>query len=195
MLTNTIQGSVSNEYLLVAYPDKTVREKVLQEINDFNNAYGLKPSHSNPYIIISNFFAREGMEDTLIRWLQRICSQAQGFELSLNNYSGFPAHSIYLRVQDSSPVKQFVKQLVVMNDFVQPATSGISKRPHIMIGSKLNTETYERALIDYSHKHFHETFHVKELVLLKRKDVFEMLRTVQIFGLLPTGNDLFNKVA
>jgi hypothetical protein len=186
----------TNEYLLVSYPDKPVLDKIAAERALFNETYKLRPKASvKPHIVVSNFFASEGIESTLVRWLQRICSLEQGFKLTLNNYSGYPTHTIFLRVPDAGPIQHLVGQLHSMKDFVQSGPAGFFRRPHVPVGSKLTTGIYEQALSDYSRKIFHETFHVDELVLLKRKDLYDSLRTVQVFGLLPANNDLFNKVA
>jgi 2'-5' RNA ligase superfamily protein len=186
----------TNEYILVAYPEKTVMEKIAAERGIFNDTYKVKPRATlKPHLVISNFFASEGMESTLIRWLQRICSMEQGFSVTLNNYSGYPTHTIFLRILDSAPIQNFVTQLNVMKDFIQPGATGLFRRPHIPIASKLPTGIYEQALSDYSRKLFHECFQINELVLLKRKDIFDSIKTVQVLGLLPAGNDLFNKVA
>ena len=186
----------TNEYLLVAYPDKNVTDKINEERSVFNAAYKFKPRHSlKPQILITSFFASEGMESTVVRWLQKICSLEQGFKLTVNNYSGFPTDTIFLRIQDATPLQDFVKQLSAMKDFIQPASSGFFRRPYIPIAAQLPENIYEKALSDYSRKLFHESFQVKELILLKRKDSFDSLRTVQVYGLLPAGNDLFNKVA
>ena len=186
----------TNEYLLVAYPDKNVLEKILAERALFYETYKLRPKALiKPHIVITNFFASEGMESTLIRWLQRICSLEQGFKLTLNNYSGYPTHTIFLRVQDADPVQHFIAQLSTMKDFVQAGPAGFFRRPHVPIASNLPTGIYEQALTEYSRKMFHESFAVQELALLKRTDSYQSLRTVQVFGLLPANNDLFNKVA
>ena len=186
----------SNEYLLVAYPDKAVLDKIAAEKAIFNETYKLRPKASaKPHIVITNFFASDGMEATLVRWLQRICSLEHGFKLTLNNYSGYPNNIIFLRVPDAEPIQHFVAQLNPMKDFVQPGPGGFFRRPHLPVSPKLPTVVYEQALSDYSRKIFHESFVVEELVLMKRKDFYDPLRTVQVFGLLPANNDLFNKVA
>lgn len=186
----------TNEYSLVIYPGKDVMDMVLAERALFNETYNFRPRHFiKPQIVVTNFFASEGMEITLVRWLQRICSLEHGFTITLNNYSGYPTHTIFLRVFDATPVQQFVTQLNVMKDFIKTGPAGLFRRPHLPIVSKLSTGIYEQALSDYSHKLFHESFAVEELVLLKRKDPFDTFKTVQVFGLLPMGNDLFNKVA
>jgi hypothetical protein len=191
-----MQHQDTNVYLLVAYPDKSVLEKILAERNAFCDSYSFKPKPSlKPHVLLTSFYASEGMESTLIRWLQRICGNEQGFTITLNNYSGFPDHTILLRVPDAEHLQNFAGQLNAMKDFIQPGVAGFFRRPHIAIATDLPHAIYEQALSDYSRKLFHETFQVKELVLLKSSDAVNQFCTVQVFGLLPAGNDLFNKVA
>ncbi|HWH64153.1 MAG TPA: hypothetical protein VNS50_12800, partial [Ginsengibacter sp.] len=86
-----IYGYDLYEYLLVAHPDTIVNEKVIAEKQLFYNEYKEKVSvKTQPHITIANFLAKESMEETLIRWRQRICSQQQSFTVTLNNFSGFP---------------------------------------------------------------------------------------------------------
>jgi hypothetical protein len=102
-----------------------------------------------PHITMAVFQAAEGMEDTLIRWIQRICQRYQRFELTLNNYSGIPPHTpkpaepacppgqslavcrdslistqripgtIFLRVQDPQPFKRLMQQLKAIDHYVR----------------------------------------------------------------------------
>ncbi len=186
----------SFEYLMVAYPDKSLMEKMLAERAYFSDKYKIRLRPAlKPYVPITNFTASEGIEPTLVRWLQKICGLEQGFHLTLNNYSGFPSHTIYYRIQDMDPLLRLTSQLGAMNDFIEPATGIYRNRPHVALAGNLPASIYEQALSDYSRKLFHENFQVKELVLLRRKDSYDTFRTVQVFGLLPANNDLFNKVA
>src|ERR1700743_3284377 len=101
---------MSAQYLLVIYPYGDLQDKLLDEqqqfvSNYFSGDYGLKstplspgrlpgpiPAGDKPHITIAVFRADESMEDTLIRWIQRICNRYRSFETALNNYSGFPPH-------------------------------------------------------------------------------------------------------
>jgi hypothetical protein len=184
------------EYLMVAYPDKSLMEKILAERALFSETYKIRlRPQLKPYVPVTHFHASEGIEPTLVRWLQKICGLEQGFNLTLNNYSGFPAHTIYYRIQDTDPLLRLLGQLGAMNDFIEPSTGIYRNRPHVALAGNLPASIYEVALSDYSRRLFHESFQVKELVLLRRKDSYDTLRTVQVFGLLPANNDLFNKVA
>jgi 2'-5' RNA ligase len=183
------------EYLLVVHPDSAVYEKVQLEkqlfYNEFKERVAIK---AKPHITVANFLARESMEETIIRWIQRICNLREQFTVTLNNYSGFPPHTIYLRVQNEKPFQQLAKELQVVNTYVSscscPPMKLISK-PHLSIARKLSEEVYFRALIQYAHKSFHESFVVNELLLLRRESQFDDGKPISVFG-LPPRNTLFN---
>ena len=51
-------------------------------------------ARNKPHITLASFRPGEEAEDTLIRWIHRICQQHRSFRLALNNYSGIPPHTI-----------------------------------------------------------------------------------------------------
>ena len=182
-------------YLLVVHPDRDVYKKIELEKESFYNAYKQAVAiKTHPQITVASFLAKESMEETLIRWIQRICNLRERFSVTLNNYSGFPPHTIYLRVQNEKPFQQLAKELNVVNTYVSscscPPMKLISK-PHLSIAGKLSEEVYSKALIQYAHKSFHESFIVNELLLLRRENEFDEGKPVSIFG-LPPGNNFFN---
>ena len=175
------------EYLLVIYPYGELFEKLVEEQQQFLSDYGLIMTGRNrPHITVAAFQAGEQMEDTLIRWIHRICRRNECFEITLNNYSGFPPHTIYLRVQDPQPFRQLMHQLRAIDDFIRssgcPPVNLIS-RPYLSIAGGLTEQVYNRAMADYSQRTFHESFRVEELVLLKREHSFDACRTVNVFRL------------
>src|SRR5579864_3273779 len=87
------RGDRRAEYLLVIYPYGDLRDRLLEEQQQFSADYDVTV-RNRPHITMAAFQAAEGMEDTLIRWIQRICHHYQRFELTLNNYSGIPPHTI-----------------------------------------------------------------------------------------------------
>ncbi len=177
------------EYLLVVYPDGDMRDKLLDEQQQFSQDYGLSATVRNkPHITVGSFQAGEAMEDTLIRWIQRICSLQKSFEVTLNNYSGFPPHTIYLRVQDPQPFRQLADQLAAIDDFIRSSgwpPAELISNPYLSIAGSLTEHVYSRAMPDYSRKDFHDSFRVSELVLLKREHAFDACKTVNIFHFTP----------
>ncbi|HEV9036424.1 MAG TPA: 2'-5' RNA ligase family protein [Puia sp.] len=142
------RGDRRAEYLLVIYPYGELRDRLLEEQQQFSTDYEVTV-RNRPHITMAVFQAAEGMEDTLIRWIQRICQRYQRFELTLNNYSGIPPHTtkpaepacppgrslavcldslnptqripgtIYLRVQDPQPFRRLMQQLRAIDHYVR----------------------------------------------------------------------------
>jgi 2'-5' RNA ligase len=197
------------EYLLVVYPLGDLRDRLLEEQQQFSVNYGLDRidrgtpksfletmARNKPHITLAAFRAGEEVEDTLIRWIQRICNQQKNFEVALNNYSGIPPHTIYLRVMDPQPFRELMTQLRAIDDFVRPSgwpapsdgLVSLNNRPYLSIAGGLTERVYNKAMPDYSRKTFHGVFRVDELVLLKRGHSFAPCKTVNIFRLLPESN-------
>src|SRR5258708_27949459 len=180
------------EYLLVIYPYGELQDKLLDEqqefcSNYFSADYGLQMKVRNkPHITVAAFQAGEPMEDTLIRWIQRICSRYNSFDITLNNYSGFPPHTIYLRVLDPQPFRELMQQLRAIDDFIRSSGCppvNLIDRPYLSIAGGLTEQVYNRAMPEYSRKDFHDTFHVKEMVLLTIEHSFDDCNTLNVFRL------------
>jgi len=175
------------EYLLVIYPYGDLNDKLLDEQQQFSTDYGLQMTVRNkPHITVAAFQAGEAMEDTLIRWIQRICHRHRSFDITLNNYSGFPPHTIYLRVQDPQPFRELMQQLRAIDDFIRSSGCppvNLVNRPYLSIAGGLTEQLYNKAMPDYSQKTFHGSFRVEELILLKREHSFDPCKTVNVFRL------------
>ena len=180
------------EYLLVIHPAKEVYEKVKEEKEKFSSDYKVSVAKKTlPHITVADFLAKEGMEDTIIKWMHRILSTQQSFDVMLNNFSGFPSHTVYARVQDHQPFKQLVASLKVIDQYVRsngcPPVKLISY-PHLSIARRLQANVYEKAMFDYSRKTFHAIFTVDELILLKRQNQFDKCQQVNVFKLSPNSH-------
>jgi 2'-5' RNA ligase len=184
------------EYLLVAHPDTAVNDKIKKEKEDFSGHYKQRiAAKTQPHITIANFLAKEEMEETIIRYIQRICNHQQSFDVMLNNYSGFPPHTIYLRVQNQQPFRQLAKQLKAVSNYIDSCSCPPAKlitNPHVTIARRLPETVYLKALMDYGQKTFHETFMVNELRLLRRTHELDACKCINVFRLQPPGNTLFN---
>lgn len=175
------------EYLLVAELPEAVSKKVFEVREDFRNEYGGK-SLGIPSIVLASFLSVESMEEVLIRWIQKICSTQPGFEIALNNYSGFPSHTIFLRVQDHEPFKKMSERLKVVDDYMQSSScpsARLNAKPHLIIGKEIPPSIYVRAMMDYSQKSFYETFRIEELQLVRRVNQHDDGKKLNVFRFLP----------
>jgi 2'-5' RNA ligase len=175
------------EYLLMVHPDAAVNEMLLAEKQSFSEKYHLNTAKkTKPHITVANFLAKETMEPTLIRWMERALTEQTRFEVTLNNYSGFPSHTIFWRVQNPAPFfaignsLKVIQQYLAMNDC--PEIKFIHK-PHLTLCRRLPEQVYYYGMLDYSQRIFHESFDVNELVLIKRKHQFDTCQQVNVFAL------------
>ncbi|MES2004511.1 MAG: 2'-5' RNA ligase family protein [Bacteroidota bacterium] len=177
------------EYLLVAHPDAEVYARVMEEKQWFTMQYKEAIAvKTKPHITVANFLAKEEMEATIIRWMHRIISNQNHFRVTLDKYSGFKPHTIYLRVQDHAPFQQLAKELKVVDQYVRGygcPEMHLINRPHVTIARKLPESIYHQAEMEYAQKEFHASFEVSELVLLRRSHEFDGCKQVNVFGLRP----------
>jgi 2'-5' RNA ligase len=183
------------EYLLIAHPSQEVCNKVMEEKQNFYDQYHEKIAvNTLPHTTIASFLAKENMEETLVRWMQRNFSMHESFDVTLNNYSGFPPHTIYLRVQDAEPFKRLTRKLKIINEYISSCScppARLISNPHLTIARNFPGEVYFKALTRYAHKSFHESFVVSELHLLRRRHQYDNCKTIYVFG-LQAMNELVN---
>jgi hypothetical protein len=190
-------GGGQREYRLAIYPDAVIYEKIMAEKQQFFMEYGVESvMKAFPCITVASFYAGAGMEETLIRWIQRICSQHSCFNVILNNYSGLPPHTVYLRIQNPSPLQQLARQLKTLDSHVM-AMGGIAteRYPHIALAGDLPEEIYEKAMPEYSRKTFYDAFVATEVVLLGRDHPFAACKTLNVFRFLPASHKSYSEVA
>ena len=190
----SIQFSL-NEYLLIAQPNAALKSKIVEEKKLFSFGDNNEALQTPPHITVASFRAKEAMEDTVTRYIQRICMQQQSFDVMLNNYGAYPPGTIYLRVQNPDVFTQLTKQLQVIESYVTSCDCPPVKWihiPHITISKNLPERLYLKALLENGQKTFHETFMVNELVLLRRTHEMDSGKVINVFRLQPPVNTLFN---
>jgi 2'-5' RNA ligase len=184
------------EYLLITPLSGEVYNNVMEEKQAFYGQFGEKTAiKTKPHITIASFLAREVMEETVIRYVERICNQLEAFNVMLNNYSGFPPHTIYIRVQNQQPFRHLAGELKAVRDYVHSCSCPPVKlitSPHVTIARSLPEDVYFKALMQYSQRTFHETFAVNRLVLLRRTHQFDTCKPINVFHLKPSVDNLFN---
>lgn len=176
------------EYLLVVHPAAGVYAQLMQEKQYFFDTFKEKVAIKTlPHITVANFLARETMEDTIIRYMHRIFSMQKSFTVTLNNFSGFPPHTVYARVQDHEPFKQLAAALAPVEHYIKgndcPPAKFI-KHPHLSIARRLKAEVYEKAMFEFSQRTFFASFNAEEIVLLKRQSQFDKCKQLTVFKLL-----------
>lgn len=176
-----------HEYMLAVKPPVEMYSMVEDEVEILKAQYPTREASGiKPYIIIADFHAKEQMEETIIKWIQRICDQHQKFTVTLNNYSGHPPHTIYLRVQND-PFMKFSKELNVIKNYITSCSCPpmhLRKRPQLNI-AEVSEKVFYEALSGYAKRSFHGSFEVNELLLMKKEELSGKCKPVNVFGLRP----------
>lgn len=154
------------QYRLVIPADEPVSRQVKQLRKQWEEKFGNKaPSEKPPSITLASFSAREEMEETLMRWIRRICDQQVIFPVVLNNFSAIPPQIVYIRVQDAKPFSKLTGLLTSLKDFVQDER--IFEKPFIKLGYMPDDAPAE-AVMQYTHQMFHAAFTARKLLLFKK---------------------------
>lgn len=187
---NVVQMSHEvSEYLLLAHPDAATYARIATEKQFFSSRFGqAMAAKLKPHITVADFMATEQMEETIIRWMHRVISNRQSFQVTLDRYGAFRPHTIYLHVSDQQPFLELARELKVVNQFIQgygcPPMKLVSNA-HLSIARKLDEITYREAVEHYAQQNFVASFMVQELVLVKRQGPFDACKQVNIFRLRP----------
>ena len=183
---DTISMNQYMQYKLVVPVDKNVAGSIRQERLLFANHYHHPVLQEEPAIHLAFFEAKEVMEDTIFRWIQKICSLQQSFFLTLNNYGSISSHTIYLQVQDALPLVQLIGHIKTINGFLQSAGFApvqASSLPRVEIANGLTQPYSQKAIAAYLAKSFNACFPVTTLSLFKRPNNQEAYRLITKFSL------------
>ncbi len=176
------------EYLLVVHPNEEIFNHLKAEKEIFSYEYNAGIAKKTlPHITVANFLAKETMEETLIKWMHKIISSQQSFDVMINNFSGFPSSkTVYARIQNHEPFKQLATSLKTINSYINDngfPNVKLINHPHLSIARSLQQNVYDKAVMDYSRKTFNASFIVNELVLLRRQNQFDKCKQVSVFKL------------
>jgi len=160
------------EYLIGGQPDKLTIEEVDREKKKFTDLYGGMDSFPvSAFIPFAILYAREHMEDTMVRWIQNICNLHAPITVTLNNYSGIPPHTIYWRIQEPQPMIQLGLRMKILDVFSESNNCPpiqLIKKPNLILAEGLSEVVYKSAISEYAQKTFHTSFRIERLMLIKK---------------------------
>jgi 2'-5' RNA ligase len=189
----TIPGIAIYEYfLMITIPDR-IQEMVLrlrEEFSEqFKNDYSIK---GRPGVALAHFLQYEMKQAGILTRLQTIASLTQPFDICLGGFGSFPTHSIFIEptihaavYELVSVINKDVKRSLQLNAETKPM---IILHPHVGIVRKLSPQLYERSWPGYQHRSFDETFHTKDMILLRRPlgtKTWQRVYTLEFQGLKP----------
>lgn len=141
-------------------------------------------------ITVARFHAREEMESTLLRWLNRVVGQQESFPVLFNNYSSMPGFPLYLRVQDPVPFRLLAESFRVIDGWLKgndcPSLT-LCHHPRLALAERLDQGKALEILLEFSGRCFRAEMELEELVLVRRAAGEEDHRVISRLKLLPRG--------
>lgn len=158
-------------YRLVLAPDGGLQQALAVESAYATAQYGAALAWSaKPVLELVRFEARKDMEDTLLRWMRRICGQFAAFDLAFNNYGSQPGTALYLRVADGNLLQTLAGNFHLLDGWLKAngmQAVRISAALRLPLVHRLNSEESLPFLLDFSARSLHAVVKVEELILEK----------------------------
>ncbi|GAO45261.1 hypothetical protein [Flavihumibacter petaseus] len=169
LLDRLLQERALVEYKLVLNLSREIRLQLDEE-----KAYGLTTYgkaiqwFTQPMITVAGFCARRDMEETLLRWMHRICAQVERFELTCNNYGSLPGYPLFIRLADDGPVRRLGEQFRSLDGWLRSnGTGGVTvPAPRLQLVHSMEDSRSLEVLLDYSARTFASRGLVEEVLLV-----------------------------
>jgi 2'-5' RNA ligase len=170
---NTLPGYHVYEYMLIINPHEALQEKIKSVRSDFENEF--KTDHKiggRPNVGLVQWMQYEMMEKRIVDKLKLVSLGYAPFKIELRDFGSYPSHSIFIKMVSIELVKKLIRaireqaqSLMKLNKETKPHFFDES---NITIARKLLPWQYEKAWLEYSHKHFMGRFIADGMLLLKR---------------------------
>lgn len=168
-----LPGYKVNEYLVILNPHEELQEKVLTVKRKFAEDYKIKVYLARPNISIVRFTQYEMMEGKIINNLKAIAMGLAPVKIELKDYGSFPTHTIFINVTTKVPYQAMAKKIRAsaqkLMKFDEDNKPQFFLEPYIPIAQKISQQVYDKAWLEYSHKHFTGRFIADSMLLLKRE--------------------------
>jgi hypothetical protein len=182
-----------NEYVLAGQIGKELMPLLLQEQELLSVYCDPEKMCGRLFLNIAGFHASEGMENTVIRWLQKIVNELDSFPVQLRRYGGLQACSIFLESASSNDLSAFKTHLSPIDNYIQSYECPpvhVRSHPFVQMTADMNGFEYERTFTNFRLRKFSEQFVLSELLLLRREAGTDEYRQIAVLGLQPLNNSI-----
>jgi len=171
-ITAPIPGYKINEYLLILNPHEDLSTRIMGLKKEFADKYNRGGHIMKPNISIVKFTQYELYEQRIKDNLHRVAMEMMPVKIQMKDYGSFPSHSIFINVLSKIPYQSIAKKvrtetqkLMKFDDDNKPH---FFMEPYIPIAQKIPQQLYDKAWLEYSHRHFTGSFIADSMLLLKR---------------------------
>ncbi len=198
--TTHLAGYRVNEYLIILNPHEELQQRIIAARKKFSEDFKTPTYIGRSNISIVRFTQYDIQESKIVTRLKAIAMELQPIKIELKDYGSFPSHSIFINVTSKVPFQKVAKKirtdaqkLMKFDDENKPQ---FFMEPIIPIAQKISQQDYDKAWLEYNHKHFTGRFIADGMLLLKRQKGTKGYQIVERFEFqnLPVGTvqgDLF----
>jgi hypothetical protein len=169
----------STEYMLVLSPDEHLQERIgkirqaVAEKTGISSSIPLSAatSYRKSNILIGRWEAWDMQEEKIVQRLHVLSMEQYPFKVQLEDFKGFPSHTLYIPVPSREPILRLVARVRGLKRLMRsggPDPYFISE-PQLPLVRGLTPGQYERAMELFGPRHFHAGFVADAMLLLKRK--------------------------
>jgi 2'-5' RNA ligase len=181
-LNVAMPGYRINEYRLIIPLPEAIQNKVLAVRKTLHEKYGVKPAFEiKPSLTVLRCHAFEKGEARLLEKLQHIALTTNPFKVELQDYAGYPSHTIYINVATKAPFNDLCKELKKAKWLMQVPQHDpyFINEPHLMIAQRLKPKEFTVLWNECEHRQFTGRFMADAMLLLKRTDTNKAYQAVR----------------
>lgn len=173
-------------YLLLISPDNKTSFSIMKIKKLFKEKYGCASAErSYPHLTLIKFQQYQDAEHQIIRHFERFSRSVVPFDIVLNGFGSFPAHTIYVNIATFQPVADLVKNMRhTLGPHLRTKTLArpvFVTNPHVTIGRKMDRKQYEQAWEEWKSKGFNSSFAAEKMLLLRKQPGAQRYEVVQQF--------------
>ena len=123
------------------------------------------------HILLARWDAWDMQEERILQRLHILSMEQYPFKVHLEDFGGFPSHTIYIPVTSREPILRLVGQLRQHKRLMQSAAGNpyFISEPYLPLARGLSSGQYEQAMQFLGHKHFQGNFIASAMLLLKKR--------------------------
>jgi 2'-5' RNA ligase len=163
----------TNEYQLILNPHEELAEKIRQLRKGFAETYAAPAAQNGkPNLTLVRFTQLALMEERIVQRLRTIAMGFCPFKVELKDFGSLPTHSIFINVTSKLPIRDLVREVRDVQRLMKldkDHKPHFIDEPNLLIARSLLPWQYEKAWLEFSHKHFTGRFIADSMLLLRRR--------------------------
>lgn len=158
------------DYKIILNPHEDLRNRIIKLKKDISDKYGIPVNSSKPNITLVTFKVWELMEEKLINHLKVLAMGLPPVKIHLKDYGSYPSHLIYINIESKLVIQNLVKELRNAKRLMKSQDNDpyFIQDPYIPIAQRIPSEIFDKAYLEYNHKHFTASFIADNMLLLKK---------------------------